>query len=232
MATAEPDRIEGQLAAILAAGMGRREFIALLGSAAAARPLAVLAQQPAMPVIGFLHHSSPEATVALRAAFGQGLKETGFVEGQNARIEYRWAEDRFDRLPELAADLVRRQVAVIIANTPSMLPAKAATAMIPIVFVSADDPVRLGLVASFNLPGGNATGVYFVIAALEAKRVEVVHELVPKANVIAMLVDPNFPSAETQSREMREAARARTQFPYFEDRCRERSRDRLCNTRS
>jgi len=124
------------------------------------------------------------------------------------RIEYRWAEDHYDRLPQLAADLARRQVAVIIANTPTMLAAKAASTTIPIVFVSADDPVRLGLVASFNRPGGNATGVYFLIAALEAKRAEVVHELVPKATKIAVLVDPNFPSAETQSREMEEAARS------------------------
>ena len=186
----------------------RRELIALLGGAAAAWPLAARAQQSPMRVVVVLHHGSPDVTAALRAAIRQGLKETGFVEEQNVRIEYRWAEDHLDRLPQLAADLARRQVAVIIANTPTMLAAKAASTTIPIVFVSADDPVRLGLVASFNRPGGNATGVYFLIAALEAKRAEVVHELVPKAPMIDVLVDPNFPSAETQSREMQQAARS------------------------
>ena len=191
----------------------RRKFLATLGGAAA-WPLAARAQQQPMPVVGVLHggwglhHGSPDVTAWLRAAIRQGLKETGFVEDHNVRIEYRWAEDHYDRLPQLAADLARRQVAVIIANTPTMLAAKAASTTIPIVFVSADDPVRLGLVASFNRPGGNATGVYFLIAALEAKRAEVVHELVPKATMIAVLVDPNFPSAETQSREMEEAARS------------------------
>jgi putative ABC transport system substrate-binding protein len=187
--------------------MKRRKFISLLG-AAAAWPRAARAQQQPMPVIGFLHHASPDVAAALSAAFGQGLKETGFVEGQNVRIEYRWAEDRYDRLPELAADLVRRGVAVIMTNTPTMRAAKAATSTIPIVFVSADDPIPLGLVASFNRPGGNATGIYFLIAALEGKRAELLHEVVPKAPTIALLVDPNFPSAESQSREMQEAVRS------------------------
>jgi ABC-type uncharacterized transport system substrate-binding protein len=186
----------------------RRGFITLLGGTAAAWPLAARAQQPAMPVIGFLHQASPGVAAAPRAAFEQGLKEVGFIESQNVRIEYRWAENHYDRLPGLAADLVRRQVAVIIANTPTMQTAKAATTTIPIVFVSADDPVRLGLVASFNRPGGNATGVYFLIAALEAKRAELLHEVAPKAATIGVLLDPNFPSAGAQSQEMQGALRS------------------------
>jgi putative ABC transport system substrate-binding protein len=161
-----------------------------------------------MPVIGFLHHASPDVAAGLAAAFRQGLKETGFVEGQNVRIEYRWAQGRYDLLPELAADLVRREVAVIMTNTPTSQVAKAATSTIPIVFASADDPIPLGLVASFNRPGGNATGIYFLIAALEGKRVEFLHEVVPKAGTIALLVDPNFPSAATQTLAMRQAARS------------------------
>jgi ABC-type uncharacterized transport system substrate-binding protein len=188
--------------------MRRREFITLLGGTAATWPLSVRAQQPAMPVIGFLHHAWPDQFAILGVAFRQGLKEAGFVEGKNVAVEYRWAEDQHDRLPTMAADLVRRQVAVIVVNTPSMAAVKAATATIPIVFVSADDPVAAGLAASFNRPGGNATGVYFLITALEGKRLELLRELVPKAPLIAALVNPNFPSAESQSREMQEAARA------------------------
>jgi putative ABC transport system substrate-binding protein len=183
----------------------RRQFITLLASAAATWPIATRAQQAAMPVIGFLHHTSPDLAGQLRTAFAQGLREAGFIEGQNIRIEYRWAENHFERLPELAADLVRREVAVIFTTTPSLLHAKAAAGTTPVVFMSVDDPVRLGVVASFNRPGGNATGIYALAAALEGKRAELLHELVPKAATIALLVDPNHPSAEAQSREMREA---------------------------
>ena len=181
------------------------ELIATLSGAAVSWPLGARAQQPAMPVIGVLHHASPDVASGLVAAFQHGLKETGFIENQNVQIEYRWARYQYDRLPQLAADLVRRQVAAILANTPTMQVAKAATATIPIVFVSADDPVPPGVVASFNRPGGNATGIYFVISALEAKRAELLHELVPKASAMALLLDPNFPSAETQSRDMQAA---------------------------
>src|SRR5262249_19461303 len=159
----------------MASYIQRRKFLATLGGAAVAWPIGARAQQPPMPVVGVLHggwglhHGSPAVTAWLRAAIRQGLKETGFVEDHNVRIEYRWAEDHYDRLPQLAADLARRQVAVIIANTPTMLAAKAASTTIPIVFVSADDPVRLGLVASLNRPGGNITGVTLLLTVLGAK---------------------------------------------------------------
>ena len=192
----------------MAIHIGRRDFITLLGGAAAAWPFAARAQQPAMPVIGLLHHASPEQFAALGVAFRQGLKEAGFVDGQNVAIEYRWAEDHRDRLPALAADLVRNGVGVIVVNTPSMAAAKAATATISIVFVSADDPVAAGLAASFNRPGGNATGVYFLLTALEGKRLELMREVTPKTSLMAALVNPDFPSADIQSREMQEAARA------------------------
>jgi len=193
--------------------MRRREFITLLGSAAVAWPLAVRAQQPAIPVIGFLSSASPGQFAPYTAAFINGLKAAGFVEGQNVTIEYRWAEGHYDQLPALAADLVGRHVTVIVAtgsNAPAQA-AKAATAKIPIVFLSGGDPVTDGLVASLNKPGGNVTGVSFVASALMAKRLGLLHQLVPKAALVGVLVNPTYPEAELQRQELQEGAGAISQ---------------------
>jgi putative ABC transport system substrate-binding protein len=184
----------------------RREFITLLGSAAA-WPVAARAQQRPTPLIGFLNSLSREGWLAYLAAFHQGLKEAGYVDGQNVTIEYRWADGHYDRLPMLAVDLVRRHVDLIVATggNPSALAAKAATTT-PIVFIAAGDPVKEGFVASLNRPGGNMTGVSIITTSLEAKRLELLHDLIPDAVAIAVLLNPNFSEAETQLKVVQIAA--------------------------
>jgi putative ABC transport system substrate-binding protein len=187
----------------------RREFITLLGGAAAS-PLAARAQQPAkLPVIGFLHSGAPGGFAHFVAAFHQGLGEAGYIEHRNVRIEYRWAEGQVDQLPRLASELVRAQVAVICAGSPpAALAAKAATTTIPVVFTSGEDPIKLGLVASFNRPGGNITGVAVLIDVLGSKRLGLLREIIPDAALIAVLLDPDWPTFDTQLNDVQEAARA------------------------
>jgi ABC-type uncharacterized transport system substrate-binding protein len=188
--------------------MHRRSFLTLLGGAAAAWPLAARAQQrPAMPVIGFLNGGSADGYAQMVAAFRQGLKETSYVEGQNVAVVYRWLDGQYDRAPEMAAELVHREVAVIVANTPGNLAAKAATTTIPIVFLSGGDPVQLGLVGSLNRPGGNVTGVAALNTEIAPKRLDLIRELVPTADSIGALVNPINPNTETQSRDLQAAAR-------------------------
>jgi putative tryptophan/tyrosine transport system substrate-binding protein len=185
--------------------MQRRDFIILIGGSLS-WPLTAHAQQSEMPVIGFLNGGSADGYARATNRFHQALQETGYIVGQNVAIEYRWAQGQYERLPALADDLVGRRVAVLIVNSAAALAAKAATATIPIVFANGGDPVKQGLVASLNQPGGNLTGVYFLIDALATKNLDLLHELVPKATVIGMLLNPTDPNAQGQSRSLQVAA--------------------------
>ncbi|HKF11343.1 MAG TPA: ABC transporter substrate-binding protein [Xanthobacteraceae bacterium] len=187
----------------------RREFITLIGGAAAAWPLTARAQPQAMPVIGYLSSLTQAASVRFDAALRRGLSDMGYVEGQNVAIEYRWIADRYDALPGMAADLVHRRVAAILAlGPPAVLAAKAATQTTPIVFVTGADPLKFGFVASFNKPGANITGIWMVLTVLAEKRLQLLHDLLPKAGSIALLVNPTSPVAEPQTRDAQAAARA------------------------
>jgi putative tryptophan/tyrosine transport system substrate-binding protein len=187
--------------------MRRRKFIILAGGAAA-WPLAARAQQPAMPIVGFLRSTTLAPFQNLVVAFGQGLREAGFVEGQNVAIEYRYADNQIDRLPVLMADLIRLPAAVIVVNSGAAFAAKAATTTVPIVLAAGDDPVRSGLVASLNRPGGNLTGVTWLAVSIGTKRLELLRQVVPKATTIAMLVQPNMPEAEPERKDVQAAAQA------------------------
>ncbi len=187
--------------------MRRRDFIKAIVGAGTARPFAARAQPTTRPVVGFLNSASPDKYEFLAAAFRQGLTDQGFVDGQNITIEYRWAAGQYDRLSEMAADLVRREAAVIAANTPAVMPAKKATSTIPIVFFTAADPVEAGFVTSLNRPGGNLTGISGVQSELGPKRLELLHELVPKTTTIALLVNPNNVDVEKLTRDVETAAR-------------------------
>jgi putative ABC transport system substrate-binding protein len=184
----------------------RREFIALLGGAAVAWPVGTLAQQPTMPVIGFVSSTSPAPFAKLVTAFRQGLEGAGFFEGQNVAVEYRYADSQTDRLPALLSDFIRRPVTLIAGNAVAMFAAKDTTTTIPIVFAHGGDPVQDGFVASLNRPGGNLTGVSFLSSVLGAKRLELLHQLVPTATSIAMLVNPDTPNTEAERRDVQAAA--------------------------
>jgi putative tryptophan/tyrosine transport system substrate-binding protein len=188
--------------------MRRRDVIKGIAGSAAAWPLTAHAQQRATPIVGFLRSTSPALFQNLVVAFGQGLNEAGFVEGQNVAIEYRYADNQIDRLPVLVADLIRLPVAVIVVNSGAAFAAKAATTTIPIVLAAGDDPVKSGLVASLNRPGGNITGVTWLASRLGAKRFELLRQVVPKATTIAMLVDPNAPETESEGKDVQAAAQA------------------------
>jgi putative ABC transport system substrate-binding protein len=187
--------------------MRRREFIAALGTAAA-WPLGARAQQPAMPLVAFLNSGSPEGFAPMVPAFRQGLKGTGYVEGQNVAVEYRWAYGQYDRVPAMALELVGRRVAVIVANTPGVLAIKAAITTVPIVFTTSNDPVQFGLVDSLARPGGNVTGATQLAVEIMAKRLELAHEVAPTATTIALLVNPTNPNIEPQLTELQVAARS------------------------
>jgi ABC-type uncharacterized transport system substrate-binding protein len=188
--------------------MRRRDFITLLGGAATAWPLAARAQQPAMPIVGFLRSTTLAPFQNLAVAFGQGLREAGFVGGQNVAIEYRYADNQIDRLPVLVADLIRLPAAVIVVNSGAAFAAKAATTTVPIVLAAGDVSVRSGLVASLNRPGGNLTGVTWLAVSVGTKRLELLRQVVPKATTIAMLVQPNMPEAEPERKDVQAAAQA------------------------
>ena len=186
--------------------MRRRDFLTLLGGVAAAWPLPARAQQPAMPVVGFLHNASPGQWTPFVDAFRMGLRDGGYIDGQNVGMEFRWAEGHDERMPAMAADLVSRQVTIIVTNTSGALAAKALTMTIPIVFLVGNDPVKLGLVASLNRPGGNLTGINFFAEELEAKRLGLLHELVPRAAAVAVFVNPTRPGGLEQLRIVQESA--------------------------
>jgi putative tryptophan/tyrosine transport system substrate-binding protein len=212
--------------------IGRRELLAALGGAVAAWPLAARAQQPAMPVVGFLRSASLANATPLVSAFRQGLKEAGYIEGQNVAVEFRSAEGHNDQLPRLVGDLVRRQVAVIVCNVTAASAAKAVTLTVPIVFATGDDPIAEGLVTSLNRPGGNITGVSFLGNALGAKQVELLHELLPKATTLAVLVDTNYQGSVSGVTDVEAAALTRAAAYRLACQRRPRSRERLGNSGS